>query len=149
MNWFDLLVVQGALKSLLQHHSLKASILQHSAFFPVQLYPLQYSWTALVAQLVKNPPAVRECDLPRGTNPAGSTPYALPREGLNLSLALPVVTLLSSIKLSVPVSAVNFLFRTQKGVTLPQKQVSRGGVGDSAKALPATAASFACHSAGY
>ena len=35
-NWFDLLAVQGALKSLLQHHNLKASILQHSAFFMVQ-----------------------------------------------------------------------------------------------------------------
>ena len=34
---FDLLVVQGTLRSLLQHHSLKASILQHSAFFMVQL----------------------------------------------------------------------------------------------------------------
>ena len=33
----DLLAVQGTLKSLLQHHSLKASILQHSAFFMVQL----------------------------------------------------------------------------------------------------------------
>ena len=32
MDWFDLLVVQGTLKSLLQHHSSKASILQHSAF---------------------------------------------------------------------------------------------------------------------
>ena len=37
MDWFDLLVVQGALKSLLQHHSSKASILWHSAFFMVQL----------------------------------------------------------------------------------------------------------------
>ena len=36
MNWFDLLAVQGALKSLLQHHSSKASILQCSAFFIVQ-----------------------------------------------------------------------------------------------------------------
>ena len=35
--WFDLLAVQGTLKSLLQHHSLKVSILQHSAFFLVQL----------------------------------------------------------------------------------------------------------------
>ena len=34
---FDLLAVQGNLKSLFQHHSLKASILQHSAFFMVQL----------------------------------------------------------------------------------------------------------------
>ena len=37
INWFDLLVVQGTLKSLLQHHSSKASILQCSAFFIVQL----------------------------------------------------------------------------------------------------------------
>ena len=40
MDWFDLLAVQGTLKSLLQQHSLKASILWHSAFFIVQLsYP--------------------------------------------------------------------------------------------------------------
>ena len=37
MDWLDLLAVQGPLKSLLQHHSSKASILQHSAFFTVQL----------------------------------------------------------------------------------------------------------------
>jgi len=37
IDWFDLLVVQGTLKSLLQHHSSKASILQRSAFFIVQL----------------------------------------------------------------------------------------------------------------
>ena len=37
MNWLDLLAVQGTLNSLLQHHSLKASILRHSAFYTVQL----------------------------------------------------------------------------------------------------------------
>ena len=37
MDWLDLLAVQGTLKSLLQHHSSKASVLQHSAFFIVQL----------------------------------------------------------------------------------------------------------------
>ena len=37
MDWLDLLAVQGTLKSLLQHHSSQASILQHSAFFTVQL----------------------------------------------------------------------------------------------------------------
>ena len=37
MDWLDLLAVQGTLKSLLQHHSSKASILLHSAFFTVQL----------------------------------------------------------------------------------------------------------------
>ena len=36
-DWFDLLAVQGAFKSLLQHHSLKASIIRRSAFFMVQL----------------------------------------------------------------------------------------------------------------
>ena len=36
MHWLDLLAVQGTLKSLLQHHSSKASIFQHSAFFTVQ-----------------------------------------------------------------------------------------------------------------
>jgi len=36
IDWFDLLAVQGSLKSLLQHHSSKASILQRSAFFMVQ-----------------------------------------------------------------------------------------------------------------
>ena len=37
IDWFDLLALQGTLKNLLQHHSLKASILQHSVFFMVQL----------------------------------------------------------------------------------------------------------------
>ena len=37
IDWFDILAVQGTLKSLLQHQSSKASILQHSAFFIVQL----------------------------------------------------------------------------------------------------------------
>ena len=37
IDWFDLLAIQGTLKSVFQYHSLKASILQHSAFFMVQL----------------------------------------------------------------------------------------------------------------
>ena len=37
IDWFDLLVVQGTLKILLQHQNLKASILQHAAYFMVQL----------------------------------------------------------------------------------------------------------------
>ena len=37
MDWLDLLAVQGTLESLLQHHSSKASILRHSAFYTVQL----------------------------------------------------------------------------------------------------------------
>ena len=39
MDWLDLLAVQGTLKSLLQHHSSKESILRHSTFFIVQLLP--------------------------------------------------------------------------------------------------------------
>ena len=76
---FDLLAIQGTLKSLLQHHDLRASVLQCSAFFttcntgdPGSIpvlgrsagegigYPLQYSWASLVAQLVKNQLAVQE-----------------------------------------------------------------------------------------
>ena len=54
IDWFDLLAVQGSLKSLLQHHSLKASILWHSAFFMVQpshLYMTIGKTTALTIQI--------------------------------------------------------------------------------------------------
>ena len=54
---FDLLVVQGTLKSLLQHHNSKASILWHSAFFMVLFSHL---WASLVAQLVKNLPVMQK-----------------------------------------------------------------------------------------
>jgi len=53
MDWLDLLAVQGTLKSLLQHHSSKASLLQHSAFFTVQLshpYMTTGKTTALTRQ---------------------------------------------------------------------------------------------------
>ena len=46
IDWFDLLAVQGTLKSLLQHHSSKVSILQHTAFFMVQ-FSHPYVITAL------------------------------------------------------------------------------------------------------
>ena len=57
IDWFDLLAVQGTLKSLLQHHSSKASILQCSVFFIVHL---TYIWASLGAQLVKNPRTMQE-----------------------------------------------------------------------------------------
>ena len=44
MDWLDLLAVPGTLKSLLQYHSSKASILQHSAFFTVQLTSVHDYW---------------------------------------------------------------------------------------------------------
>ena len=43
-DWFDLLAVHGTLKSLLQHHRSKASVLQHSAFFIVQLSSIHDHW---------------------------------------------------------------------------------------------------------
>ena len=52
MDWLDLLAVQGTLKSLLQHHSSKASILQHSAFFTVQL-SLPYMTTGKTTALTR------------------------------------------------------------------------------------------------
>ena len=53
IDWLDLLAVQGTLKSLLQHHSSKTSILQHSAFFTIQLshpYMTTRKTTALTRQ---------------------------------------------------------------------------------------------------
>ena len=47
--WFDLLAVQGTLKSLLQHHSSKASILWHSSFFMVQLSHLHMTTGKTIA----------------------------------------------------------------------------------------------------
>ena len=52
IDWFDLLAVQGALKSLLQHHSLKASILWHSAFFIVQLSHLYMTTGKSIALII-------------------------------------------------------------------------------------------------
>ena len=51
VDWFDLLAVQGTLKSLFQHHSWKASVLQHSAFFMVQLSQLYMTTGKTIAQL--------------------------------------------------------------------------------------------------
>ena len=54
MDWLDLLAVQGTFKSLLQHHSSKASILLRSAFFRVQLsYP--YMTTGKTTALTRQP----------------------------------------------------------------------------------------------
>ena len=44
-DWLDLLAVEGTLKSLLQHHSSKASVLQHSTFFMVQSHIHTHTWT--------------------------------------------------------------------------------------------------------
>ena len=58
--WFDLSAVQGTLKSLLQHHNLKASIIWHSAFFMVQLsHP--YTITGKNIALTMSPLSVKWC----------------------------------------------------------------------------------------
>ena len=55
IGWFDLLVVQGTLKSLLQHHSLKASILWCSAFFMVQLsHPYMITGALTIKRFINN-----------------------------------------------------------------------------------------------
>ena len=67
IDWFDLLAVQGTLKSLLQHHSSKASILQHSAFVMIQLSHL-YMTTGkamLLLLLLSHISHVRLCATPQ------------------------------------------------------------------------------------
>ena len=49
IDWFDLLAILGTLRSLLQHHSLKISVLQHSAFFMVQLSHLYMTTRKTIA----------------------------------------------------------------------------------------------------
>ena len=53
IDWFDLCAVQVTLKSLLQHHGLKASVLQHSAFFIVQLSRLYMTTGKTIALTVQ------------------------------------------------------------------------------------------------
>ena len=54
IDWFDFLAVKGTLKSLLQHHSSKASVLQHSAFFLVQLSHLYMTIRKTIALTRRN-----------------------------------------------------------------------------------------------
>ena len=54
MDWIDLLAIQGTLKSLLQHHNSKASILWHSAFFTVQLSHLHMTTGKTIALTIQN-----------------------------------------------------------------------------------------------
>ena len=57
IDWLDLLAVQGTLKSLLQHHSSKASILWRSAFFIVQIYEISIwkFWSCFLRLLIRQP----------------------------------------------------------------------------------------------
>ena len=81
MDWLDLLAVQGTLKSLLQHHSSKASILWHSAFFIVQLsHPYMttgktIAWTAAAANSIQS--CLTPCDPTDGSPPGSPVPGIL------------------------------------------------------------------------
>ena len=75
MDWLDLLAVQGTLKSLLQHHSSRASILQHSAFFIVQLsHP--YMTTGKTRALTQFSSVAQSC--PTLCNPTNRSMPGLP-----------------------------------------------------------------------
>ena len=65
MDWLDLFAVQGTLKSLLQHHSSKASILQHSAFFIVQLSHTYMTTGKTMLLLLSHFSRVRLCATPQ------------------------------------------------------------------------------------
>ena len=54
IHWLDLLAVQGTLKSLLQHHNSKASILWHSAFFMVQFSQLYLTTSGVILKQILN-----------------------------------------------------------------------------------------------
>ena len=66
MDWLDLLAVQGTLKSLLQHHSSKASILRRSAFFTVQLSHLADKRNTCDSWLLASPCSMRSSPSPCG-----------------------------------------------------------------------------------
>ena len=79
MDWLDLLAVQGTLKSLLHHHSSKASILWHSAFFIVQLsYPYMISGKTIA--LTAAAKSLQSC--PTLCDPIDGSPPGSPISGI-------------------------------------------------------------------
>ena len=68
MDWFDLPAVQGTLKSFLQHHSSKASILHHSAFFIVQLSHSSMTTEITILKVISNVDNQDRSILIRSTN---------------------------------------------------------------------------------
>ena len=121
-DWFDLLAVQGTLKSLLQHQNFKASILWHSAFFTVQLsHPYittrkTIALTAATAKSLQSCPTL--CDPIDGSPPGSPIPgilqartlewgaIAVSSQDLNLSLSSNsmFLTVLSHIATQTPES---------------------------------------------
>ena len=80
-DWLDLLAVQGALKSLLQHHSSKASILQRSAFFIVQLsYPYMTTGKTIALTAAAAAKSLQSC--PTLCDPIDGSPPGSPVPGI-------------------------------------------------------------------
>ena len=81
IDWLDLLAVQGTLKSLLQHHSSKASILQHSAFFLVQLsHPYMTTGKTIASTAAAAAKSLQLCLTlcdPTDGSPPGSTTFGI------------------------------------------------------------------------
>ena len=79
MDWLDLLAVQGTLKSLLQHHNLKTSVLQHSAFFMVQLSHPHMTTGKTIALTAAAAKLLHSC--PTLCNPIDGSPPGSPITG--------------------------------------------------------------------
>ena len=71
IDWFDLLAVQGTLKSLLQHHNSKASVLQRSAFFIVQLSQFVVIYTVKVEKAMAPHSSTLAWKIPWTEEPGG------------------------------------------------------------------------------
>ena len=81
MDWLNLLAVQGTLKSLLQHHSSKASILQHSAFFTVQLsHPYMTTGKTIALTAAAAAKSLQSC--PTLCDPIDGSPRGSPITGI-------------------------------------------------------------------
>ena len=80
MDWLDLLAVQGTLKSLLQHHSSKGSILQHSTFFMVQLsHPYMTTGKTMSSVQFSGSSCPNLCSLMEGQHARPPCPSSAPR----------------------------------------------------------------------
>ena len=93
MDWLDLLAVQGTLKSLLQHHSSKASILRRSAFFTVQLsHPYMTTGKTIALTRRTQAPTIKKAAfllLVLGTDTAQGCGSHLPASSRDFSRPLP------------------------------------------------------------
>ena len=81
IDWFDLFAVQGILNSLLQHHSSKASILRHSAFFTVQLsHPYMTTGKTIALTAAAAAKSLQSC--PTLCDPIDGSPPGSPVPGI-------------------------------------------------------------------